>query len=236
MVGCNIENGNRFPRFTSSSLLSSLELGQCTLSCFFRGDCTFVSSLLKCLLHVVYQSVRLIFFLPLTQHLFLDKFILFYEKLFVNLNVVRLIWSQLLNSSIRKMRRLWMIVLLKISGDGHGWKRLVPMMLSIVFGAKRSKNQDIVFVYCVTKKLNYGSNGKKALLKHNNDAVHQKWVRSQQHAVTLPGTAPVQAKLSLPDRVAHQKAVITAFLCENTLPFSLAPKLIELTKNLSSDK
>lgn len=64
----------------------------------------------------------------------------------------------------------------------------------------------------------------------------KKWVLSQQYAVTLPGTAPIQANASLSDRVACQKAVVTVFLYENTLSFSFATKLVELAKNLSNDK
>ena len=106
------------------------------------------------------------------------------------------------------------------------------------FGLWCRKLKEPGFCFCVlcSRKLNYGSNGKKVLLKHSKDALHQKCVHAKHQAETLPGVAPVQARTSLSDRIAHQKAVMTAFLCENILPFSLAPKLVELSKHLAKDK
>ena len=38
------------------------------------------------------------------------------------------------------------------------------------------------------------------------------------------------------DRIVSQEAVLLGFLVENTLPFTMVPKLIELTKAMSADK
>ncbi|GBM18668.1 hypothetical protein AVEN_164783-1 [Araneus ventricosus] len=43
------------------------------------------------------------------------------------------------------------------------------------------------------------------------------------------------ATLSLNDRRANQKAVLACFVAENSLPFSLAPKLVELCQTLVKD-
>lgn len=92
--------------------------------------------------------------------------------------------------------------------------------------------------FCVlcNRYINYGSNGKKVLFKHSMDNEHQMLMRAQELTQTLPGSKPVIAKASLSDRVADQKAVVTAFLSENTLPFSLAGELVNLSKHLAKDK
>ena len=66
------------------------------------------------------------------------------------------------------------------------------------FGSWCRKMKEPGFCFCVlcNRKLNYGSNGKKALMKHSNDPAHQRWVRAEEHAETVPRVAPVQAKLS----------------------------------------
>ena len=38
------------------------------------------------------------------------------------------------------------------------------------------------------------------------------------------------------DRIVSQEAMLLGFLAENTLPFTMAPKVIELTKAMSADK
>ena len=38
------------------------------------------------------------------------------------------------------------------------------------------------------------------------------------------------------DRIVSQEAMLLGFLAENTRPFTMAPKLIELTKAMSADK
>ncbi|GBN44651.1 hypothetical protein AVEN_47709-1 [Araneus ventricosus] len=43
------------------------------------------------------------------------------------------------------------------------------------------------------------------------------------------------ATFSLNDRRANQKAVLACFVAENSLPFSLAPKLVEFCQTLAKD-
>ena len=38
------------------------------------------------------------------------------------------------------------------------------------------------------------------------------------------------------DRIVSQEAMLLGFLAENTLPFTMAPKVIELTKAMNADK
>ena len=38
------------------------------------------------------------------------------------------------------------------------------------------------------------------------------------------------------DRIVSQEAMLLGFLAENTLPFTMAPKVSELTKAMSADK
>ncbi|GBM00212.1 hypothetical protein AVEN_32573-1 [Araneus ventricosus] len=87
------------------------------------------------------------------------------------------------------------------------------------------------------KKINYGNNDKKALKKHADDKVHQRNFRGLQCASLFPRSKQVSenATLSLNDRRANQKATLACFVAENSLPFSLAPKLVELCQTLAKD-
>jgi len=49
----------------------------------------------------------------------------------------------------------------------------------------------------------------------------------------MPSVAP--PPVSVKDRIANNEALLLSFIAENTLPFTLAPKLIELTRSLSED-
>ncbi|XP_011677577.2 uncharacterized protein LOC105444695 [Strongylocentrotus purpuratus] len=51
-----------------------------------------------------------------------------------------------------------------------------------------------------------------------------------------PSAAPIQAKVPLVDRKANQEAMLLAFMAEKSLPFTMAPDLIDLSKALSSDQ
>ncbi|GBN46768.1 hypothetical protein AVEN_157040-1 [Araneus ventricosus] len=64
------------------------------------------------------------------------------------------------------------------------------------------------FCFVCPKKINYGNNGSK----------------------TSENTT-----LSLNDRRANQKAVLACFVAENSLPFSLVSKLVELCQTLVKD-
>lgn len=72
---------------------------------------------------------------------------------------------------------------------------------------------DCFCVVCNTT-VNYGSNGKKVLFKHSKWDHHQKLICAQKLTQTLPGAKPLAANTSIADRVADQKAVVTAFLSQ----------------------
>ena len=50
----------------------------------------------------------------------------------------------------------------------------------------------------------------------------------------MPASEPTAVLVK--DRIVSQEAMLLEFLAENTLPFTMAPKLIELTKAMSADK
>ncbi|GBN21498.1 Nuclear transcription factor Y subunit gamma [Araneus ventricosus] len=88
------------------------------------------------------------------------------------------------------------------------------------------------------QKINYGNNGKKALKKHADDKVHQRNFPGLQCASLFPGSKQVceNVTLSLNDRGANQKVVLPCFVAENSLPFPLTPKLVELCQTLTKDR
>ncbi|GBM42381.1 hypothetical protein AVEN_130264-1 [Araneus ventricosus] len=94
------------------------------------------------------------------------------------------------------------------------------------------------FCFICPKKINYGNNGRKALKKHANDKVHKKNLRGLQCTSLFPGSKQISenATLSLNDRRVNQKAVLACFVAENSLPFSLTPKLVELCQTLAKDR
>ena len=50
----------------------------------------------------------------------------------------------------------------------------------------------------------------------------------------MPASEPTAVPVK--DGIVSQEAMLLEFLAENTLPFTMAPKLIELTKAMSADK
>ena len=50
----------------------------------------------------------------------------------------------------------------------------------------------------------------------------------------MPASEPPAVPVK--DHIVSQEAMLLGFLAENTLPFTMAPKLIELTKAMSADK
>ncbi|GBM99555.1 hypothetical protein AVEN_93117-1 [Araneus ventricosus] len=91
------------------------------------------------------------------------------------------------------------------------------------------------FCFVCPKKINYGNNGKKALKKHADDKVHRRNFRGLQCASFSRIKTSENATLSLNDRRANQKAVLACFVAENSMQFSLAPKLVELRQTLAKD-
>ncbi|GBM06685.1 hypothetical protein AVEN_76056-1 [Araneus ventricosus] len=108
--------------------------------------------------------------------------------------------------------------------------------LSFSEGCKKINEVGHCFCFICPKKINYGNNGKKSLKKHADDKIHQRIFRGLQCASLYPGSKQVSenATLSLNDRRANQKAVLACFVAENSLQFSLMPKLVELCQTLDT--
>ena len=60
--------------------------------------------------------------------------------------------------------------------------------------------------------------------------IFKKAISMKQMPASEPPAVPVK------DRIVSQEAMLLGFLAENTLPFTMVPKLIELTKAMSADK
>lgn len=93
--------------------------------------------------------------------------------------------------------------------------------------------------FCVpcSRKLMYGSSGKKILNRHASDPGHIASMRALSHTSNLPGaTATVTTATSMTDRVCEQKIRVTAFIAEHDLSFTMARPLVELCKKLAEDK
>jgi hypothetical protein len=101
---------------------------------------------------------------------------------------------------------------------------------------RKIKKEGLCFCIVCNTTINYSNNGKKVLFKHSKFDTHKKIMRAQKLTQTVPGAEPVIASSSISDRVADQKAVVTAFLSEKLLPLSLAPDIVELSKFLAKDK
>lgn len=73
------------------------------------------------------------------------------------------------------------------------------------------------------KKLQYGSNGKKVLLRQHSEDAHKAAIRSLKHTSSLPGASSTTFKVrsSVADRVCDHKVRICAFLAEQDLPLSV---------------
>ena len=129
------------------------------------------------------------------------------------------------------------------------------------FIRKIKKPGKAVCILC-NQELTYGSKGRIALVNHANTADHQKKVVVTRGNYRLPGQGetigsdcsqqPERTEIqnqppqppppkpkpatSVADRVIKQEATVIAFLAENSLPFSVAPEIIKLTKHLASDR
>ena len=86
------------------------------------------------------------------------------------------------------------------------------------------------------KTIVYGTSGKKALKKHANLYDHKKAVRSAQHSTKLAGTTSTNSftKDGMQDQINENKAVISLFLAEHCLPFSIAPDIVKLVQRLNN--
>ena len=103
---------------------------------------------------------------------------------------------------------------------------------------KKLSEPGACFCCACNKKLLYGSNGKKALFKHNYEPGHQAAVRALQHTTVLPGATVTSedARISMTDRVCNQKVRICTFIAEHDLSFTIARPLVDLIRAVASDK
>ena len=101
-------------------------------------------------------------------------------------------------------------------------------------------------------KINYGSSGKKACYLHASK--HQKYINVMKKQGRMPythstvdthtvnpndsavATSSAKQAVHIIDRVRHLQAYILSFICENNLPLSMAPKLIEFGKIANEDQ
>lgn len=101
--------------------------------------------------------------------------------------------------------------------------------------------------YCVwcNSQLKYGSEGFKALTHHSKTLMHVKnakiikgslRVSHFANAASVDETVEQDRPLDIITRKARQEVLISSFIAENSLPFSLAPKLIQLCQTLSRDQ
>ena len=83
----------------------------------------------------------------------------------------------------------------------------------------RNKSSFILGSFCTHTSTSYGL-----------APIFKKAISLKQMPASEPPAAPVK------DHIVSQEAMILGFLAEYTLPFTMAPKLIELTKAMSADK
>lgn len=94
-------------------------------------------------------------------------------------------------------------------------------------------------------ELNYGSSGKKALRKHVLLKKHiSKWqLRYENQQIHISKGLEVATTsrqdnpvVTLGDRVANSQAMILGVIAEHSLPFTMSPVLINLSKELAKDQ
>lgn len=99
----------------------------------------------------------------------------------------------------------------------------------------------VCFCTSCNTSIRYASEGIKALTKHSKTSVHvkaRKSVRNSQYLQSFSCESvdfPVDRTVDLATRKCRTEALITSFLAEHSLPYVLAPELLELTKVLSKD-
>lgn len=115
----------------------------------------------------------------------------------------------------------------EVSDDGHA------------FGdwCKKISQAGVCFCTVCGKSIVYGSSGKKALRKHANLEDHVKAMRSVDNTTRLHGatTTTSVTKDSLADQCCEVKAIISMFIAEHCLSYSLAPELLKLSQRLSQN-
>ena len=75
-----------------------------------------------------------------------------------------------------------------------------------------------------------GSSSTHTLTSYGLAPILKKAISMKQMPALEPSAVPVRG------RIVSQEAMLLGFLAENTSPFTMAPKLIELTKVMNADK
>lgn len=103
------------------------------------------------------------------------------------------------------------------------------------------KKPDICgMAFCTScgKTINYKSSGKKVFRLHAEDLTHQKNTRIVMSNQVLPGSSKSNDKKveGMMDCVTKQRAILTSFISEHCLPFTLADDILDLAKRLAADR
>ena len=85
------------------------------------------------------------------------------------------------------------------------------------------------------KTLVYSSNGKKSRRVHATDATHKAALKGVLESYQLSEETTDGRKAMITTRVLDIKAAIGCFIAEHSLPYSIAPHLVALSKKLASD-
>lgn len=91
--------------------------------------------------------------------------------------------------------------------------------------------------YC-NLSIRYASEGLKSLICHSSNANHIKAYKSVKNTQSFPGKSDglnSERVVDLATRRCRSEALITSFIAEHSLPFSIAPNLLDLAKTLSQD-
>ncbi|KAG8185042.1 hypothetical protein JTE90_017063 [Oedothorax gibbosus] len=96
------------------------------------------------------------------------------------------------------------------------------------------------FCTCCNGSIRYASEGLKSLLNHSASATHQKARKSVSGTQYLCSKSsieslPADRTVDLGTKKCRTDALITSFIAEHSLPFSMAPDIVELSKTLSKD-
>ncbi|KAK7504234.1 hypothetical protein BaRGS_00004538 [Batillaria attramentaria] len=96
------------------------------------------------------------------------------------------------------------------------------------------------YCYCIVcnQRFNYGSNGKKVLRDHADHPKHRNAYKTRNSCTSILTTSGGMSVgvSSMAERMAEEKATLLAFLAEHSLPFSLAPDLLDVARRLAEDK
>jgi hypothetical protein len=86
-----------------------------------------------------------------------------------------------------------------------------------------------------TRRTNYRLPGEMAGPSRSDDRPHGLHPMFKKALNQAPPPTPVQPSVPVADRMVNQEAMVLGFLAEKSLPFTLAPSIVELSKSLASD-